>query len=216
MTEVAGSLGSTDRFEMTGSFPFAEPSALEELLSELVAGRRRLVSSSRLASGESVFVFEALEARATSARERELLAAAARGDSNKRMALELGVAFSTASALLKEALRRLGFASHRQFTSIAAGLRAATSPRRALCIQSRILVTFPAEAPEPALKALTRAEREVSRLMLRGLTNAAIARARVTSRYTVANQLRAIYQKLGVSSRRELVARYGHPSAEAA
>lgn len=215
MTDPAGPV-STSSLEVVDSLPLAPHSALEALLSELVAGRQRLVSSSLLASGESMFVFETLDAPVSRCRERELLAAAARGDSNKRIALELGVAFSTASALMKGALRRLGFSSQRQFTSIAAGLRAATGPRRALRIRSRTLVGFPAQAPQAELKRLTRAEREVSELMLRGLTNAAIARARVTSPFTVANQLRAIYRKLGVSSRRELVARYGYPSVEAA
>lgn len=59
---------------------------------------------------------------------------------------------------------------------------------------------------EPALDALTRAEREVARLAASGLQNDEIARARGTTTSTVANQLGAIYRKLGVGSRFELAA----------
>ena len=48
---------------------------------------------------------------------------------------------------------------------------------------------------------LTAAERSVAQLALRGYSNKDIARARSTSIHTVANQLRTIYDKLGVSGR---------------
>ena len=53
---------------------------------------------------------------------------------------------------------------------------------------------------------LTRAEREVTALVLEGRSNEQIARARGTSVSTVANQLQAIFEKLNVSGRLELVA----------
>lgn len=56
---------------------------------------------------------------------------------------------------------------------------------------------------------LTEAEREVLRRILRGESNAEIAAARQTSLRTVANQVGAIFRKLGVSSRGELAARCG-------
>jgi DNA-binding CsgD family transcriptional regulator len=62
--------------------------------------------------------------------------------------------------------------------------------------------------PEPPRTALSRAEHEVTRLALKGLSNAAIAGLRRSSARTVANQLAAAYRKLGVSSRRELQARH--------
>jgi len=58
-----------------------------------------------------------------------------------------------------------------------------------------------AEAPD-----LTAAERDVRALILRGLANAEIARARGTSVRTVANQVAALMRKLGVGSRAELAA----------
>ena len=53
---------------------------------------------------------------------------------------------------------------------------------------------------------LTPTERHVATLVIRGQSTAAIARARGTSPRTIANQLAAIYAKLGVRSRRELCA----------
>ena len=58
-------------------------------------------------------------------------------------------------------------------------------------------------------EALTAAERGVVQLALEGLSNKEIAARRGTATKTVANQLRRIYQKLGVTSRFELAARLG-------
>jgi DNA-binding CsgD family transcriptional regulator len=57
------------------------------------------------------------------------------------------------------------------------------------------------------LAALTEAEREVARLVADGRSNQAIATKRGARPQTVANQLAAIYRKLAVSSRSELIAR---------
>jgi DNA-binding CsgD family transcriptional regulator len=60
---------------------------------------------------------------------------------------------------------------------------------------------------ERLLHCLTRNERSIVSQVVRGKTNSEIARARGTSPRTVGNQLRTIYQKLGVHSRRELCVR---------
>lgn len=54
---------------------------------------------------------------------------------------------------------------------------------------------------------LSPAEREVAELVLTGLSNAEIAKRRGRSRRTVANQVAALFKKLGVESRAGLVAR---------
>jgi DNA-binding NarL/FixJ family response regulator len=54
---------------------------------------------------------------------------------------------------------------------------------------------------------LSAAEREVTRGMLEGRSNSAIAAKRGTSMRTVANQIASIFQKLRISSRAELAAR---------
>jgi DNA-binding CsgD family transcriptional regulator len=53
---------------------------------------------------------------------------------------------------------------------------------------------------------LTTAERAIVELIVTGASNRAIARSRGTSERTVANQIAAIFAKLGVVSRGELIA----------
>ena len=66
------------------------------------------------------------------------------------------------------------------------------------------LLDFP--VPEAVIPpALTEAEHAVARLVFGGATNQEIADARGVSVKTIGNQLEAIYRKLGVSSRSELV-----------
>jgi DNA-binding CsgD family transcriptional regulator len=70
-----------------------------------------------------------------------------------------------------------------------------------------VLLTFPAPvepAHVPDGPKLSPAEHAVASLALRGRSNNEIGRLRGTSARTIANQLSAIYRKLGVSSRREL------------
>ncbi len=69
-------------------------------------------------------------------------------------------------------------------------------------------VEFSYPLRQPVLPpALTRAETEVATLALRGLSNREIAQARGASERSVANQLAAIFRKLGVGSRSELAVR---------
>ncbi|RYZ43813.1 MAG: response regulator transcription factor, partial [Myxococcaceae bacterium] len=56
--------------------------------------------------------------------------------------------------------------------------------------------------------ALTCAEQEIVHHVLLGWTNKQIATCRGTSVGTVANQIAAIYQKLGISSRADLLVRF--------
>lgn len=58
----------------------------------------------------------------------------------------------------------------------------------------------------PNLERLTQTERTIVRLVLHGYSNSDIAQLRGKSASTIANQLYAIYRKLGVNSRRELMA----------
>jgi DNA-binding CsgD family transcriptional regulator len=96
---------------------------------------------------------------------------------------------------------------------------ARTRPRRPQALQARVRVArfrvgedqF-VVVSEPIVgaadfPALSQAEREVARLVADGCSNQAIAAKRGVRRQTVANQLAAIYRKLAVSSRSQLVAR---------
>jgi DNA-binding CsgD family transcriptional regulator len=80
-----------------------------------------------------------------------------------------------------------------------------TSARTAIALE-------PARAPELAdliadAYGLTARERQVTELVAQGLANAAIAAQLFLSTYTVQDHLKAIFEKLDVSSRGELVAR---------
>ncbi|MBZ0235123.1 MAG: helix-turn-helix transcriptional regulator [Deltaproteobacteria bacterium] len=57
---------------------------------------------------------------------------------------------------------------------------------------------------------LTPAEAEVASMLLLGMSDREIAQRRRTTVRTVANQLQAIYTKLGMNSRAELVAHLAH------
>lgn len=70
-----------------------------------------------------------------------------------------------------------------------------------------LVLSFPLR-PQRVPPSLTSAERDVVRRALAGASNAQIARARGSSARTVANQLGAIYRKLGIFSRTELAQRF--------
>jgi DNA-binding NarL/FixJ family response regulator len=69
------------------------------------------------------------------------------------------------------------------------------------------LVVFSLPQAEVSLPGeLSAAEKEVAELIVRGLSNSEIAAERGTALRTVANQVQAIFTKLGVGSRGELIA----------
>lgn len=68
-----------------------------------------------------------------------------------------------------------------------------------------VVISSPLE-PGDGLAALTRAERDVVRQILRGDSNKQIAARRGTAVRTVANQIAAIFGKLKIASRAELAA----------
>ena len=57
------------------------------------------------------------------------------------------------------------------------------------------------------LYGLSPREREVALLLVRGLSNEEIARTLYITRYTVKDHVKAIYAKLGVTTRHELTAK---------
>jgi DNA-binding NarL/FixJ family response regulator len=176
----------------------------------LLTGHRRLVSREDDGTGGTVLGFEAVRVR-LGRRELLVLAAAANGAANKYVAIEQSLADSTVSEALQTAIGKLGFRSRAEFLRTIAQLRASPPELRLVGNEQRCWVFVPLEALalDPAL---TLAERQVVAHVLSGRSNAAIARARQTSCRTVANQLAAIYRKLGVASRWELAARAGRSS----
>ena len=68
-----------------------------------------------------------------------------------------------------------------------------------------VVISMPSE-PADSLRELSPAQREVALAAASGDSNAAIARRRRCSPRTIANQLAAVYRKLGIASRAELAA----------
>lgn len=71
-----------------------------------------------------------------------------------------------------------------------------------------LVIDVPVE-PDDLPACLTSSEREVVTLILAGMSSQQIAERRRRSYRTVANQLAAVYRKLQVAGRAELVARFG-------
>lgn len=141
--------------------------------------------------------YRAIENRPTSAslgmltsRESTAVTLLCLGRSNKAMAYELGIAPSTVSTLLTSAARKLGVTGARE-------------------IISRARATVHASARAGAIAehaSLTESEAVVLALLLAGLSDHDIKGVRRATRSTVTKQVDAVFRKLGVGSRRELLA----------
>jgi DNA-binding NarL/FixJ family response regulator len=126
-------------------------------------------------------------------RQQQVLDMFAQGKSQKEIGFDLGIAGSTVATHLRKALDRLSI--ERQLVPYAASV-----------------LRDGAELPEdaghvPLPSVLTSAEADIVRAVLRGASNAEIARVRGRSVRTVANQIASMFRKLSVGSRSELYAR---------
>lgn len=75
-----------------------------------------------------------------------------------------------------------------------------------IAIGDQELLVVELDDQPPPLDELTESENAIVRMVVAGKSNKEIAAARDVSAKTVANQLRAIYEKLSIASRFELVA----------
>lgn len=129
------------------------------------------------------------------------------GELAKVVADELGMSESTLSLHCSNALRAIAthsVVSRVPLVLVVSALCARGWPMPRACIEgateSGLVISF--EIPGRGLMSrLTRVEAEVLRQTIAGKTHAEIASGRGTSRRTVANQLGAVFRKLGVSGR---------------
>lgn len=163
--------------------------------------------------------------------ESRVLARAAEGHPDKRIANQLGVAEGTVSACLchgmsklkipgrMELVRQLGFRGPSDHGDTKKnGVEAGTIPEpagtRTVHRSANVaILEFPIACMRLPTQ-LTTAEQEVARLVFEGASNGQMARARGASIKTIGNQLGAIFRKLDVSSRFELVLYLRRESAE--
>jgi DNA-binding CsgD family transcriptional regulator len=135
------------------------------------------------------------------------------GELNKAVAIDLGISASTLSLQCSKALRAIAaetLVSRVSIVLVMAALAARGWPLPHARVDQRAATgsTVSFELPGARLMGrLTGVETEVLRLTIEGKSHAEIARGRGTSRRTVANQLAAIFRKLGVSGRAALRAR---------
>ncbi len=171
------------------------PSALDAWQA-LVAGKYSLIPRED-GDGKRFYelVTNASGARAharLSSDEVEVLTLAARGVSGKGAAYALGFTESRVSTNLGQAAAKLGLRSRAELIRVAALLLGTVSP-------------------DPAATPLSPSEREILKLLRRGLSNAEIAALRSSSRHTVANQVSSILRKTSTRSRRGLAVRGAEP-----
>lgn len=145
--------------------------------------------------------------RGLTERERQVAEFVGQGHAGKAIAHMLGISRSAVANATARAARKLGLSSLTELAAFFAPTGLRTTLAETAIEGDRLLVgTFPAARSE-LLARLTGAERSVLAALLAGSTNADIARRRQCSERTVANQVQAIYRKLGVRSRAELAVR---------
>jgi DNA-binding NarL/FixJ family response regulator len=140
-----------------------------------------------------------LTLRALQPRERSVLEFALAGRSGKWIAYELDRSEATVGRALRKAERRLGLVD----TTELVGLRTALFEPLEVHGVTLAVARLP---PATASGELSDAERSIVTGILGGKRVAAIAQERGTSPRTVSNQIASAYRKLGVSSRREVIA----------
>jgi DNA-binding NarL/FixJ family response regulator len=150
-----------------------------------------------------------------SARERSVIQRLIAGSSQKTVSFDLGVALTTVSVHLRVALDKLGIRRW-EHAVLAGAIIQAGGPHAVdsgsgakpgpLGADERLAVAKVELCPH-ALGELTLAEREVTLLVIDGLTNAEIGVQRHSSPRTVANQIAAVFRKLQIHGRLELIRR---------
>jgi len=144
-------------------------------------------------------------------RERRVFTLLLAGRSQKQIAYDVGVSFTTVNTHVQSGLRKLGLGRSEHAIVVAAALSGKAFGR--LWVESSPTGT-PApdedmrlriELSRSALRILTQAEREVALLVVDGSTNAEIGTARGSSPRTVANQVASVFRKLEAHGRLELV-----------
>ncbi|HEY3253522.1 MAG TPA: LuxR C-terminal-related transcriptional regulator [Polyangiaceae bacterium] len=196
---------------------FAETS-LAARWTELAAGTAK-VADAFFTEARCVLVVTSDAAHARAAldrRRRQILESVLAGQPQKVVAMELGLAASTIAVHARVALEKMGLPgrpSHAHPLVMLASSAAAAADDSVIALESSLTyeaVSFQVlsiRRPETCLGALPGAELAVVRGLVEGLSHDAIARARGTSVRTVANQISAVFKRLAVSGRNQLVAR---------
>lgn len=147
---------------------------------------------------------ELRDPRALTAAECATLDYLVLGASNKDIGFALGLPPGTVSSSVTKVMKKLGV---RRRVDLAVLADPSRMERLDVTVAGDELGVLAVDAGPhgAAATALSINEREIASYVARGWSNQRIAAARQVSARTVANQRRAIYEKLGISSRNQLV-----------
>jgi DNA-binding NarL/FixJ family response regulator len=182
--------------------------------SGLISGRFSVVSTSTSSESVTLRVQHRSVARAHS-RAAQIFDAASRGELQKVVAIDLGVAPSSVAAMLRQVTRGMGLSCKFSRLPLAIPLLRHMISRPELV--SIRLEPRPHDRAQPVLviemrrcddviaAKLSKSEYEVARQLLEGRTYRQMASSRATSVRTIANQVSSVFKKLGVSGRFEVL-----------
>jgi DNA-binding NarL/FixJ family response regulator len=193
----------------------ASPERALDLWEGLVAGEWSLVDQWERGGRRYVAAYRnrpsVRDPRACTPTERAVLRYLALGATNKDIAYALGLPAGTVSTSVSRIMRKLRI--HRRVD-----LAVFADPSRLARIDLAIdtggelgVLALDARPLGAAAASLSAAELEVAAYVMRGFANDRIARERRVSMRTIANQLRSIYGKLGITNRNQLASALTSP-----
>ena len=185
----------------------ASPARALELWQGLVGGEWSLVEHWESAGRRYLAAYqnrpELRDPRGLNPLERSILKYLALGGTNKDIMFALGLPSGTVSAAVTQILKKLKVPRRVDLAVLADPSR---MQRLDLSVDGCAVgvLSVDVRPREAAVEALSAAEREVATFVVRGYSNDRIAKERRVSSRTVANQLRTIFDKLGVTTRSQL------------
>lgn len=147
---------------------------------------------------------ELRDPRALTSTESAVLGYLALGAANKDISFALGLPAGTVSSSVTKLLKKLGVRRRVDLAVLADPARMDRLDVRVADDELGVL-SVDARPRGDAASALSASELAIASYVARGFSNARIAAERQVSPRTIANQLRSIYEKLGVTSRSQLV-----------
>ncbi|MFT3921838.1 MAG: helix-turn-helix transcriptional regulator [Myxococcales bacterium] len=185
----------------------SSPAEALQLWQGLVAGQWSLVDHWESGGRRYIAAYEnrpgQRDPRALTPTEQSVLRCLSLGATNGEASYALGLPEKTVSACVTQILKKLGLRSR---VELAAVFDASRSSRFDLPLSEEkvSVVAVDLTASGSVRERLTSAEREIAECVARGWSNARIAASRGVAPSTVAKQLQAIYDKLGVENRSRL------------